>query len=214
VRPFVDLARRLGLLQAQLAHGAIRKATLNYKGELAGKKTRLLTAAFTAGLLEYRLSAGVNLVNAEILARERGIEISESSNPKKGDFAALLHSEVETEQGTTVAAGTLFGDQYVRLVQLGPFRMEGYLDGVLLVFTHRDVPGMIGFIGTIFGTHQVNIAQMTVGRQTQGGEAIGILNLDCQPPEAAVNAVKAHPHISNVNVVKLPPAGELPGWLG
>jgi D-3-phosphoglycerate dehydrogenase len=214
VRPYVDLARRLGLLHAQIAHGAIRKATLIYKGELAAKKTRLLTAAFTAGLLEYRLSQGVNLVNAEMLARERGIEIAESSNPKKGDFAALLHAEVETEQGTTVAAGTLFGDQYVRLVQLGPYRMEGYLDGVLLVFTHRDVPGMIGFIGTIFGEHSVNIAQMTVGRQTPGGEAIGILNLDSPPPEAALNAVKAHPQISNVTVVKLPPAGELPSWLG
>ena len=214
VRPYVDLARRLGLLHAQIAHGAIRKATLTYKGELAGKKTRLLTAAFSAGLLEFRLSQGVNLVNAEVLARERGIEIAESSNPKKGDFASLLHAEVETEQGTTVAAGTLFGDQYVRLVQLGPFRMEGYLDGVLLVFTHRDVPGLIGFVGTIFGTHAVNIAQMTVGRQTQGGEAIGILNLDSPPPEQAVNAVKGHPHIHNLTVVKLPPAGELPGWLG
>src|SRR5262245_22157944 len=125
VRPFVDLARRLGLLQAQIAQGAIREASVSYRGELAGHKTRLLTAAFTAGMLEYRLSEGVNLVNAEVLARERGIEIAESSNPKKGDFAALLHTEVETEQGTTVAAGTLFGDQYVRLVQLGPFRMEG-----------------------------------------------------------------------------------------
>lgn len=214
VRPFVDLARRLGLLHAQLAHGAIRRATLAYKGELAAKKTRLLTAAFTAGLLEYRLSAGVNLVNAEVLARDRGIEIAESSNPKKGDFAALLVAEVETEQGTTTAAGTLFGDQYVRLVQLGPFRMEGYLDGVMMVFTHRDVPGMIGFIGTIFGKHAVNIAQMTVGRAAPGGEAIGILNLDSPPPDAALAEVKGHPQISSLNVVKLPPAGELPGWLG
>jgi D-3-phosphoglycerate dehydrogenase len=214
VRPFVDLARRLGLLHAQMAQGAIRKATLHYKGELAAKKTRLLTAAFTAGLLEFRLSQGVNLVNAEVLARERGIEIAESSSTKKGDFASLMQSEVETEQGTTTAAGTLFGDQYVRLVQLGPFRMEGYLDGVLLVFTHRDVPGLIGFVGTIFGNHKVNIAQMTVGRQTAGGEAIGILNLDSLPPEEAVNAVKAHPAIQNVMVVKLPAAGELPGWLG
>lgn len=213
-RPFVDLARRLGLLQAQLAHGAIQKATLTYKGELAGKKTRLLTAAFTAGLLEYRLSAGVNLVNAEVLARERGIEIAESSNPKKGDFAALLHSEVQTDQATTIAAGTLFGDQYVRLVQLNSYRMEGYLDGVLLVFLHRDVPGLIGFVGSIFGKHSVNIAQMTVGRQTPGGEAIGILNLDSPPPEEALNEVKQHSHISNVSVVKLPAAGELPGWLG
>lgn len=214
VRPFVDLARRLGLLQAQLAQGAVRKASLSYRGELAGQKTRLLTAAFTAGLLEYRLSEGVNLVNAELLARERGIEIAESSSPKKGDFAALLHTEVETEKGTVTAAGTLFGDQYVRLVQLGPFRMEGYLDGVLLVFTHRDAPGLIGFVGTIFGSHGVNIAQMTVGRQAPGGEAIGILNLDSPPPEAALDAVKANPHIHSMSVVKLPPAGELPTWLG
>ncbi len=214
VRPYVDLARRLGLLQAQTAQGAVRKATLSYRGELAGQKTRLLTAAFTAGLLEYRLSGGVNLVNAELLARERGIEIAESANPKKGDFAALLHTEVETEQGTTVAAGTLFGDQYVRLVQLGPYRMEGYLDGVLLVFLHRDVPGLIGFVGTIFGTYGVNIAQMTVGRVAPGGEAIGILNLDSPPPEQAIAAVKGHPQIVSVNVVKLPKAGELPGWLG
>lgn len=213
VRPFVDLARRLGLLHAQLAHGPIRKATLTYRGELANRKTRLLTAAFTAGLLEFRLSAGVNLVNAELLARERGIEIAESANPRKGDFASLMQAEVETEQGTSIAAGTLFGDQYVRLVQLGPYRLEGYLDGVLLVFTHRDVPGMIGFIGTIFGTHGVNIAQMTVGRQAPGGEAIGILNLDSPPPEPAVNAVRGHERISNVTVVKLPAAGELPGWL-
>jgi D-3-phosphoglycerate dehydrogenase len=214
VRPFVDLARRLGLLHAQLAQGAVRKAALTYKGDLAGRKTRLLTAAFTAGLLEYRLSEGVNLVNAEVLARDRGVEIAESHNPKKGDFAALLHAEVETEQGVTVAAGTLFGDQYVRLVQLGPYRMEGYLDGVLLVFTHRDQPGLIGSVGTIFGTHQVNIAQMTVGRQTPGGEAIGILNLDSPPPEPALAAVKGHPAIRSLTVVKLPPAGELPGWLG
>jgi D-3-phosphoglycerate dehydrogenase len=214
VQPYLDLARRLGLLQAQLAHGAIRRATLVYKGDLAGRKNRLLTAAFTAGLLEYRLSEGVNLVNAEVLASERGIEISESSHPKRGDFAAMIQTEVETEQGTTIASGTLFGDQYPRLVQLGPFRMEGYLDGVMMLFHHRDVPGLIGYVGTIFGNHQVNIAQMTVGRQTPGGDAIGILNLDSPPPEEAVAAVQAHPQIRNVRVVKLPPPGETPPWLG
>lgn len=213
VRPYVDLARRLGLLHAQVTHGAVRKATLTYKGDLAGKKTRLLTAAFTAGLLEYRMD-GVNLVNAEVFARERGIELAESSNPKKGDFAALMHTEVETEAGTSVAAGTLFGDQYVRLVQLNAFRMEGYLDGVLLVFVHKDVPGLIGFVGTIFGKHGVNIAQMTVGRAAPGGEAVGILNLDSPPGEAALAEVRAHPQISSMSVVTLPAAGEAPGWLG
>ena len=85
---------------------------------------------------------------------------------------------------------------------------------MLLVFTHRDVPGLIGFVGTIFGTHAVNIAQMTVGRQAQGGEAIGILNLDSPPAEAALAEVRAHPQISSLFVVTLPPAGEHPSWLG
>jgi D-3-phosphoglycerate dehydrogenase len=84
----------------------------------------------------------------------------------------------------------------------------------MLLFTHRDLPGLIGFIGTIFGKHQVNIAQMTVGRQQPGGEAIAVLNLDSLPPEEALEEVRAHPQISSTCVVKLPPAGQLPPWFG
>jgi len=82
------------------------------------------------------------------------------------------------------------------------------------VFTHRDVPGLIGFIGTIFGKHAVNIAQMTVGRQQPGGEAIAVLNLDSQPPDEALREVQGHPQISSLSVVKLPRAGEMPAWFG
>ncbi len=215
LRQYVELARRLGLLHAQMAQGQLRRATLTYKGELASKKTKLLTAAFTAGLLESRLAQGVNLVNAELIARERGIEIAEASSPRKGDFASLITAEVETDKKTYTASGTLFGDQYPRLVQLGPYRLESYLDGTLFVFTHRDVPGLIGFVGNIFGNHAVNIAAMTVGRagKTAGGEAIGVLNLDSVPPDEAVSAVRGHPSVSSVTVVKLPPPGELPSWL-
>jgi D-3-phosphoglycerate dehydrogenase len=76
------------------------------------------------------------------------------------------------------------------------------------------VPGLIGFIGTIFGKHNVNIAQMTVGRQVPGGEAIAVLNLDNPPTDEALAEVRAHPQISSISVVKLPPAGEMPPWLG
>ncbi len=84
----------------------------------------------------------------------------------------------------------------------------------MLLFTHRDVPGLIGFIGTIFGKHNVNIAQMTVGRRQPGGEAIAVLNLDNPPPEEALREVKAHPQISSLSIVKLPPAGQMPPWFG
>jgi D-3-phosphoglycerate dehydrogenase len=214
MRLYVDLARRLGLLHAQMCQGAIRRAELCYRGEVARRGTRLITAAFTAGLLEHRLAENVNIVNAELLARERGIEIVEQSNPRKGDFSTLLRADVVTEKKTYTAAGTLFGNEYLRLVQVGPYHLDSFLDGIMVIFTHRDVPGLIGFIGTIFGKHQVNIAQMTVGRQMPGGEAIAILNLDNQPPEEALREVRAHPQISSLSLVKLPPAGAMPAWFG
>ena len=101
----------------------------------------------------------------------------------------------------------------MRLVRLGAYRLEAYLDGVLFVFSHLDRPGVIGFMGSTFGKHDVNIAAMNLGRQAPGGEAIGVLNLDTVPSDAAVAEVSNHEHITSVSVVKLPPAGELPGWL-
>jgi D-3-phosphoglycerate dehydrogenase len=213
LRLYIDLARRLGLLQAQMAQGTIREARLTYRGDVARRSTKLLTAAFAAGLLETRLEQ-VNIVNAELLARERGIEIIESTSPKSADFGSVLHTDVVTEKKSYTAAGTLFGNQYLRLVQLGPHRLDAYLDGVMLIFTHHDRPGLIGHIGTAFGQHQVNIAQMTVGRQQQGGEAIAVLNLDSLPPPAAIDEVKKHGMISSLSVVKLPRGGELRGCFG
>ena len=214
LRLYVDLARRLGLMHAQMCQGTIRKAELSYRGEVARRGTKLITAAFTAGLLEHRLAQSVNIVNAELLARDRGIEVVEQSNPRKGDFSTLVKAEITTDKKVYTVAGTLFGDQYLRLVQIGPFHLDAFLDGISLIFTHRDVPGLIGFIGTIFGKHQVNIAQMTVGRQQPGGEAIAVVNLDSQPPEEALKEVCAHPQISSTSLVRLPPAGQMPAWFG
>jgi D-3-phosphoglycerate dehydrogenase len=214
LRLYVDLGRRLGLLHAQMCQGAFRKAVLSYRGEVARRSTKLITAAFAAGLLEYRLDQNVNVVNAELLARERGIEIEEQLSGKKGDFSTHIKADVTTDKKTYTAAGTLFGNQYLRLVQLGPYHLDSYLDGIMLLFTHRDVPGLIGFIGTIFGKHGVNIAAMNVGRQIAGGEAIAVLNLDNMPPEEALREVQRHPQISSLSVVKLPPAGQLPAWFG
>lgn len=214
LRLYVDLARRLGLLHAQMCQGSIKRAELSYKGEVARRSTRLITAAFAAGLLEYRLQEQVNIVNAELLARERGIEIVEQTNPKKGDFGTLIKADVTTDKKVYTAAGTLFGNEYIRLVQLGPHHLDAFFDGILLLFTHRDVPGLIGFIGTIFGRYQVNIAQMQVGRQKPGGEAIAVLNLDSMPSEEALQEVRQHPEISSLSVVQMPPRGEMPPWFG
>src|ERR1019366_1565475 len=119
VRAYVDMARRLGLFHAQMAQGSIQQAQLTYRGEVARRSTKLITAAFAAGLLETRLDQNVNIVNAEVIARERGIEIVEQIVGKKGDFSTLIQADVTTDKKTYTTAGTLFGNQFLRLGALG-----------------------------------------------------------------------------------------------
>jgi D-3-phosphoglycerate dehydrogenase / 2-oxoglutarate reductase len=213
LRTYLDVAYRLGLLLAQFATSSIRRCTLNYRGEVAGKNTRLITAAFAAGLLEHALEQQINIVNAEVLLRERGIELIEQTRGDKGAFNSMVAAGVTTETHVHQAAGTTFGLDMLRLVQLDDYRLDAYLDGVLLVFNHHDEPGIIGAVGTIFGRHKVNIAQMAVGRASKGGDAIGVLNLDQAPPQAALDDVLANKAIERAVIIKLPPAGERPAWM-
>ncbi len=213
LRLYLDLGRRLGMLHAQMDRGTIKSATLRYRGEVASKNTRLITASFAAGWMETALEGQVNLVNAEVRLKERGITLIEEKSTDPGDFGTMIQTEVVTDKKSYIAAGTLFGKQLVRLVRLGPYRLDAYLDGTILVFTHKDVPGLIGFIGTTFGRHGVNIAQMNVGREQAGGSAIGVVNLDSVPSQAALDEVKAHPDILSVSLISLPEVGSTPPWL-
>ena len=213
LRLYLNLAWRLGMLHAQMDRGTLKNARLTYRGEIALKNTRLVTAAFAAGLMESALEEQVNLVNAMALARERGIVIEERAAEAPGDFATLIHSEVTTERKTYVAAGTLFGKQFLRLIRLGSYMLDAHIDGTMLVFTHMDRPGLIGFIGRTLGDEGVNIAQMNVGREEQGGEAIGVVNLDSVPSPNALEAVQAHADVLSVSIIKLPAQDASPRWL-
>jgi D-3-phosphoglycerate dehydrogenase len=213
IRLYLDLAWRLGMMHAQMDRGQLGRAKLIYRGEVAHKNTRLITASFAAGLMEAALDQQVNLVNAMSLARERGLEIEEQAAEAPGDFGTMIQSEVTTERKTYVAAGTLFGKQFLRLVRLGSYLLDAHMDGTLMIFTHLDRPGLIGFIGRTLGDEGVNIAQMNVGRETQGGEAIGVVNLDSIPSQAALDALSQHPHIKSLRIIKLPTRGALPQWL-
>lgn len=210
----LDIARRLGRLQAQLAKGPIRQADVYYHGEAAKKNTRLITAGFAMGLLESALEESVNPVNALVLAQERGINVVEHTSSEPTDFSTLIRTEVQTDQETFVASGTTRGAQYNRLVRLGPYRLDAFMDGTLLIYFHQDKPGLIGFVGTVFGKHGVNIAQMTVGRKDPGGNAIGVLALDSDPPAAALDEIRADRRIHAVQVVKLPAFGDMPNCFG
>ena len=212
---YPDVAYRLGQLLAQLQSGGINNCRLHFRGELASRDTKVLNSAFAAGLLQNALDEEVNLVNAELLIKERGIDLCTESSSEQGSFRSSMSVEVCADGATHRATGTIFGQSMARLVELDGYRLEAYLDGSLLVFSHQDVPGIIGSVGTVFGKHGVNIAQMAVGRASDkpGGDAIGILNIDGEPSAAALEELRQVPSITSAKVIHLPPAGELPSWM-
>jgi len=215
IRGYLDVGHRLGRLMSQWHVGSISSVKLTYRGEVCNRDTKLLTAAFCAGLLETAMSEEVNIINAELLLRERGIELSENRNHEPGAFSSSMSAEVSGDGQRLRAGATIFGNNMPRIISLNDCRLEAYLDGRMLFFIHQDVPGIIGAVGTVFGGHNVNIAQMSVGRQGEkpGGNAIGILNLDSTPPQEALDALLKVSGIEKVKMIELPEAGELPAWL-
>lgn len=217
IRVYLDLAHRLGLLLAQLNRTSrVESAAIEYRGEVTEKSTRLVTASFAAGLLSEALDAEANLVNAEWMAGERGIELTESRTSESGDFATLVRGSLATDAGTRTASATVFGNQFLRLVRFDGFQLDAFLDGNLLVVRHRDVPGLIGFIGTVLGRHEINIAHLSLGRERAepGGDALAILNLDSPPTDESLDALRDHDHVTAVELLQLPTAGSPLPWLG
>lgn len=217
LRHYLGLSYRLGLLASQMIRGqALKSANIDFRGDAADKNTRLLKSVFTTGLLEGALDASVNLVNAASVAKERGINITESASGDCENFASLINVRLTTDQKEFSASGTIFGNQFQRLVRLGRYPLEAFLDGTLLIYRHRDVPGLIGFIGSILGRHHVNIANMALGRQNNeaGGDSVAVLNLDTPPSQEALDEILEHDEVTGIEIVQLPDAGINPTWMG
>ncbi|MBL4883733.1 MAG: phosphoglycerate dehydrogenase [Planctomycetaceae bacterium] len=217
MKKYIDLAYRLGLTLAQQTHGeGIKSAEICYKGDAASKHTRLLTSAFTAGLLSSALGDRINIVNANMLSEERGVSVNEQTAKQAGDFSTMIVATVVTDNRTLKIAGTLFGHQYLRMVQMDDFQIDAYMDGCMLIYRHRDVPGLIGFIGTICGKNNLNIAHMALGRgqSDPGGDSVAIINLDSKPDAAVLEEIRNHPDVTGVDIVQLPEAGAPLPWLG
>lgn len=215
LRPFLDIAYRLGLLLAQWHGGGIDKVNLTYRGEVAGRDTRLLNNAFCAGLLQRAIGEEVNVINAEMLSRERQIELTEQKHREMTAFSSSISAEVSGDGLSVRASGAPLGLRMPRLIMLNEYRLEAYMDGTMVIFGHHDVPGIIGKIGNVFGRHQVNIAQMAVGRDSDSpsGRAIGVLNLDSKPSAEAMAELTAIDGVHTSKLIDLPAAGQLPQWL-
>ncbi len=177
LKPYMALAEKLGSLVGQLAHGNLTKISIEREGAAAELNGKPITGAVLAGFMR-RYSDTVNMVNAPYLAKERGLEVSEIRHEREGAFNTLIRVTVETSQGARSVAGTLFGNEAPRLVEIFGIGIEADLDGHMLYVVNDDKPGFIGRIGTLLGNHGINIGTFNLGRRDAGGEAVLLLSLD------------------------------------
>jgi D-3-phosphoglycerate dehydrogenase / 2-oxoglutarate reductase len=201
--PFMHLARSLGAVTQQIAEGQLSTIAMFYEGEVAGLDTAALTASFLTGLLHRISDQTVNLVNAVVIAKERGLRVSEAHSDLCEDFTSQIIAEVQTSHGTLRLGGTLFGHREARITRLNRWRLDLVPAERMLFIWNQDRPGMIGAVGTILGTHKVNIANMHVGRRETGGTAVMVLTLDAPAPEGAVREIQGADGITRVTAVRL-----------
>jgi D-3-phosphoglycerate dehydrogenase len=177
LKPYMALAEKLGSLVGQLTHGAIGRISIHSEGAAAELNQKPIVSAVLAGFLRTQTDT-VNMVNAPLLAKERGIEVREVRTEREADYHTLIRVSVKTETGERSVAGTLFGDQAPRLVELFGIKVEADLAGHMLYVVNEDAPGFIGRLGTLLGESGVNIGTFHLGRRSAGGEAVLLLSVD------------------------------------
>jgi D-3-phosphoglycerate dehydrogenase len=198
LQPFIDLAEKLGRFQAQIMNeNPIREVKLEYAGELAEKDAAPVTRAFLAGLLR-DVSARVNVVNALHIAEERGINITTSyTQSKRANFD--IRTVISSQQGEQSASGMVFANGEGRITEIGSFAIEAVPSGFMLLLKNRDVPGVIGKIGTLLGEAEVNISRFYLGREAKGGEALAIIEIDSPLEEKVLADLR---NLEAVNVAR------------
>jgi D-3-phosphoglycerate dehydrogenase / 2-oxoglutarate reductase len=194
LRPYMALAQLLGSFAGQLTHSGLKGVTIEYEGHAAELNTRPITAAALAGLLTPLLDS-VNMVNAPVLARERNIEVTEIRHDRPGDYQTLMRLAVVTDRRSRDVAGTLFGGDKPRIVEIKGIRIEAELGRHMLYTTNEDKPGFIGRLGTLLGQSGINIATFHLGRSAPGGDAIALIEVDQALGEDLLARVRAIPGV-------------------
>ena len=204
IGPYITLGEMLGSLHMQIARGSVEEVNLEFSGELADQDTGPVTVAFLKGLFTPILQDAVNFVNAPLIAKERGIKVVEAKTQQSSDFTNLVRITVKTNEGSNMLAGTVFGKQEPRLVRLNSFCLEALPAGPMLLVYNKNVPGVIGALGTTLGEGGVNISRMTVGRQQVSEQNIILLNTDTQVPPELLSQVTQLDHIDSAMALQLP----------
>ena len=204
VQPYLDLARRLGAIAAQLAGGSLRRVTVGCYGEAASRYAEVLTVGALTGILGRWADVPVNLINAGALARELGLHVEEQRHSDADGYANLVEVCLETTTGERSVKGTVLGSQgEARLVGLDHFRFEVKPDGHLLFYQNVDRPGMLATVGQLLADAGTNIASLTLGRTAPGEVALTVIVADAAVPAATLRAVRAVHGVDEVYAVSV-----------
>jgi len=201
--PFVSLGTTLGRLVSQLAEGQMNAINIRYEGEISEYDTTVLKAAILGGLLEGISEERVNLVNANLIARQRGVSVMEQKEVACSNYASLITVAVTTSTGETTVAGTVLRNE-AHIVRISDYWLEILPAGGYFLFAeHHDRPGLIGTVGKITGDADINISAMHTGRLKPRGEAMMILALDEPLTEEHLKKILSLPDVYSAKVVKL-----------
>jgi D-3-phosphoglycerate dehydrogenase len=199
-RPWIALAEHIGAFAGQLTDTSIAAVEIVYEGTPSGLNTRAMTQAAISGLLKPALSE-VNMVNAPLIAKERGIRISEVRRDQEGAYEGYIKLTVNTGPLARSVAGTVFSNGRPRLIQIKGIDMEAEFAPHMLYITNEDKPGFIGRLGTLLGNAGVNIANFNLGRSAPGADAIALVQVDERVPDAILKEIRTLPPVKQARAL-------------
>jgi D-3-phosphoglycerate dehydrogenase len=204
VKPYIDLAVKLGKLQGQLADGWINRVEVELLGEVLRDLVRPVAAVLLSGMIRPFDERPVNWVSAPVMAFEQRIITSQAKElVEQGVYPALIGCRVKWDGGQRTVSGALFGNGEARLVTYDEFVIDAYPDGYVLILENDDVPGVIGKVGTRLSQEKINIAQWRYGRDFIGGRGVSFINLDHRVPPAILKELEHESEIHQARLVRL-----------
>jgi D-3-phosphoglycerate dehydrogenase len=201
LKPYMELAEKLGSLVGQLEGLRASAVAVEVEGAAASLNQKPITGAVLAGMMGV-YSDTVNMVNAPYLAKERGLDVREVRHDREGDYHTLVRVSVATPEGEKAVAGTLFANSAPRLVDMFGIRVEAELEGEMIYIVNEDAPGFIGRLGTALGEAGVNIGTFNLGRRKAGGEAVALVSVDNHIGQELVARLEALPGVKKVKPLR------------
>jgi D-3-phosphoglycerate dehydrogenase len=202
IRPFVDLAEKMGSFYTQLRNGRISEVEMIYTGKIERMDVKMITTAGIKGILSNILQTPANLVNAPFLARERGIKIIEKKINQEQDAPGVVTMKVTTDKGVGSVTGTVQANADERIVAVDEYKIDLIPRGNILLTFHRDRPGIVGKVGTLLGKNDINIAYMQLGRKSYRGEALMALGVDENLPDDILSEIRKIDGMENAVLIK------------